>query len=337
MSNRPWSPNPRDSKSGSLAALTHHLPVTLFLIVISAVVAALTQFGGSPDKADGLFMASQQSFANFESLRTKYQETLEEFGFVPAEDRYERSADKGPLTPEQTSELKEMDKELSLARERLHDPLADIKRGQVWRLVTPIVLHFGIMHLVFNMMWLWQFGLVLEMRFGWRRFLELVVVVAALSNLAQGLWSGSNFGGMSGVNYGLFGFLLLRGKLHPNPEFTINPNTVAFMLIWLVVCFTGLVGHVANATHLVGFLVGGTIGAANAVQAGGWQILKRRQHFRAAMATSAHNLHLCATCGKTERSSPNLDFFVSQHDHQEYCSEHLPENRGSTSDTRPKT
>ncbi|KAB2637764.1 MAG: rhomboid family intramembrane serine protease [Verrucomicrobia bacterium] len=337
MSNRPWSPNPRDSKSGSLAALTHHLPVTLFLIVISTLVAALTQFGGSPGKADGLFMASQRSFDTFESLRSEYQEKLAKLGFVPADDRYERSSDKGPLAPEQASELTAIERQLRLARTRLSDPLADIKRGQAWRLVTPTLLHFGIMHLVFNMMWLWQFGLVLEMRFGWRRFLGLVLAVAALSNLAQGLGSGSNFGGMSGVNYGLFGFLLLRAKLHPNPQFTINPNTVAFMLIWLVVCFTGLVGHVANTTHVVGFLAGAAIGTANALLAGGWQIFKRRQHFRAAMATSAECLHLCATCGQTERSSPNLDFFVSQHDHQEYCREHLPENRASASDPRAKT
>ena len=330
MSNRPWSPNPRDAKSVNFAVLTHHLPVTLFLIIISAVVAALTQFGSVPEKADALFMASQRGHQEYVKLRQEYLELLDKRGDDSATGRFEVGADQQVVSPGQVRELDAMARELGLAAERLRhpDPLADIKQGQLWRLATPMFLHFGIMHIVFNMMWLWQFGVVLEMRFGWRRFLGLVLTVAVLSDLAQGLFGhGTNFGGMSGVNYGLFGFLLLRGKLHPSPEFVMNQQTITLMLVWLVVCYTGVIGPVANTAHLVGFLAGGAIGAANALQAGGWQILKRRQHFRAAMAASADCLHHCATCGRTERSAPDLDFFVNPHDHQEYCSEHLPENR----------
>ena len=101
-------------------------------------------------------------------------------------------------------------------------PARDIVKGQVWRAVTPIFLHFGIMHIVFNMMWLWQFGLVLETRFRSLRFLALVLFVAIASNSAQAFFDGTNFGGMSGVNYGLFGFLLARSKLHPDPGFVLN-------------------------------------------------------------------------------------------------------------------
>lgn len=327
MSHRPWPQDPQDAKHGNFAAVTQYLPVTLCLIVISALVAALTQFGAHCEKVDALFMSSQLRRQSYVKMLGEYQEMLDKCGYVPSAGRFEPGRDKVPPSPEQLRELAEMGRELQLTAARLHDPLADIKRGQVWRLVTPMFPHFGPMHIIFNMMWLWQFGVVLEMRFRSRRFLGLVLAVAALSCLAEGLWTGhTNFGGMSGVNYGLFGFLLLRGKLHPSPEFVMNQQTIGLMLVWLVVCYTGIIGPVANTAHLVGFLAGGAIGAVNALQAGGWKIAKRRQSFRAAMASSADCLHRCTTCGKTERSAPELDFFVSQQDHQEYCSSHLPEN-----------
>ena len=230
------------------------------------------------------------------------------------------------LSPEQEKKIAELSVVLANQQNRTSDPLVDVKKGQVWRLATPMFLHFSLMHIVFNMMWLWQFGVVLETRFRSPRFLALVLAVAVLSNVAEGFFSGTYFGGMSGVNYGLFGFLLLRSKLHPSPEFELSPRVIALMLIWLVVCFTGAVGPVANAAHLVGFLSGGAFGVANAFMSGGWGILKRRARFRTALATSANCLHRCHRCEKTERSDPDMDFFVSALDQQEYCRDHVPEH-----------
>ncbi|MEI6653882.1 MAG: rhomboid family intramembrane serine protease [Verrucomicrobiota bacterium] len=327
MPSRPWPPNPRDAKHGNFATLTHYLPVTLFLIVISAVIAALTLAGKNTAPADALYMSSQQGYQTLERLGREYNDMLEKQGYVLTNGHFELADGKTDFAPAQIREIEALASELKLTAARVQDPLADIRRGQVWRLVTPIFLHFGILHIVFNLMWLWQFGVMLEMRFRSLGFLGLVVVVAVLSNLAQGLWHGANFGGMSGVNYGLFGFVLLRSKLHPSPDLVLHPSTVSMMLIWLVVCFTGALGPVANTAHLVGLGVGGAIGAATAMRSGGWQIIKRRQSFRSALAASATCLHQCSTCGKTERSDPDREFYVSQEDHQEYCSEHLPENR----------
>ena len=320
MSRRPWPPNPRDAKHRNFAAITHHLPVTLFLIVVSALVAVLTMAGRDSEKADALFLSSQQTSYEINLLVEEYDritEKLRETG--DAVQTVE------PFSQDDEEAISNLRMEVENRIVRKTDPLVDVKKGQLWRLATPMFLHFGVIHIAFNMMWLWQFGVVLETRFRSLRFLALVLAVAVLSNLAQGFFGGTNFGGMSGVNYGLFGFLLLRSKLHPSPEFVMNPRVVALMLIWLVVCFTGSFGPVANAAHLVGFISGGAIGMINALMAGGWRILKRRARFRAAVSSSANCIHQCHRCGKTERSDANMDFYVSAIDQQEYCRDHLPE------------
>ena len=34
----------------------------------------------------------------------------------------------------------------------------DILGGQIWRIITPIFLHFSILHIFFNMYWLYELG-----------------------------------------------------------------------------------------------------------------------------------------------------------------------------------
>jgi len=134
--------------------------------------------------------------------------------------------------------------------------LAEVSRGEVWRLVTPIFIHFGIIHLLFNMMWLMDLGRMIEVNKSSWFLLLFVGVIAVLSNTAQFYMSGPRFGGMSGVVYALLGYVWMQSRFNPWSGFVLHSMTVQMMLIWFVLCLFGLVGNIANTTHTVGLVVG---------------------------------------------------------------------------------
>jgi GlpG protein len=136
--------------------------------------------------------------------------------------------------------------------------LTEVLRGEVWRLLTPILLHGGILHLLFNMMCLFDLGGMVESRQGARRLAWLVVGLGISSNLGQYLLAGPSFGGMSGVIYGLLGYVWMRGQFDPASGLFLHPQTVIIMLAWFFLCFTPLLPNIANGAHAVG-LVGGLV------------------------------------------------------------------------------
>lgn len=143
--------------------------------------------------------------------------------------------------------------------------LPEIRRGQVWRLFTPMFLHFSILHIVFNMLWLRDLGSMIEAHRGPWMLLVLALVLAGTSNLAQYAVTGPSFGGMSGVVYGLLGYVWMQGRFNPSSGLSLHPQTVTLMLVWFFLCLSGLMGPIANTAHAVGLAVGTTWGflAAN--------------------------------------------------------------------------
>jgi len=134
--------------------------------------------------------------------------------------------------------------------------LAEVMHGQVWRLITPIFLHSTILHILFNMMWLKTLGGDIEAVEGTKKFALQVVTYAIVSNVLQLYFVHPMFGGMSGVNYGLFAYVWLVGKHTHEVRYQLDPVTIGLMLFWFVACWLGWIGNVANWAHTGGLILG---------------------------------------------------------------------------------
>ena len=138
-----------------------------------------------------------------------------------------------------------------------HPTLAQFTDWQAWRYVTPAFIHFSVLHLVFNLLWWWYLGGQIEQRLGSGKLFILLIVGAALPNIAEFFASGPRFGGLSGVVYALLGYSWLRARLQPDCGLAMPPALMGFMLVWLVLGFLDMLGTpTANMAHLAGLLVG---------------------------------------------------------------------------------
>ncbi len=134
--------------------------------------------------------------------------------------------------------------------------MREIGQGQVWRVFTPIFIHYGFIHLLFNMLWLKDLGTAIERQESTGALAIMILTIAGISNLAQFMTHGPNFGGMSGVVYGLLGYIWIRGKCDPFSGYHVPTPTVVFMGVWFFACILGWIANVANVVHGVGLAIG---------------------------------------------------------------------------------
>lgn len=143
----------------------------------------------------------------------------------------------------------------------------DIKHThEYWRLISPVFLHFSAMHIIFNLIWWWDLGGLIERTQSRMQLLGVFLATALLSNFGQSIAFGNanNFGGLSGVVYGLLGYVWLYPLANPRVGFRLNPTIVIFMLAWLAIGYSGVLdsvfGKMANDAHLIGLLTGVILG-----------------------------------------------------------------------------
>lgn len=154
-------------------------------------------------------------------------------------------------------------------------PLSAVARGQVWRLITPLLLHGSVWHLLFNSLMLFQLGRVVEMLRGRWFMLALFLVGGIVGMFAQAYGPRSLGGspyviGASGGVLALFTYLWLRPMVEPGLPFRMPPTNVVIVIGFVVLCMVpGFFPNVANLAHL------GGIGLGAVAAAGAFEFLHR--------------------------------------------------------------
>jgi rhomboid protease GluP len=136
--------------------------------------------------------------------------------------------------------------------------------GEPSRLLTSAFIHFGVMHIAFNMYALYNGGVLTEKLFGNARFAVVYLLAALAGSVASSWWDPSrNSAGASGAVFGVFGALLAYIARFPRAiplDMLKSVRSGAIMLCVYSLAMGVLLPFVDNAAHVGGLLGGAASG-----------------------------------------------------------------------------
>jgi rhomboid protease GluP len=139
-----------------------------------------------------------------------------------------------------------------------------IQQGQWWRLIMPIFLHSGLMHIAVNSVTLYFIGMQIESLFGHWRFTLIYLLSGIVGNIASFVFNMGISVGASTALFGLFGaFFMLVEAFRQNTAIRAMGQQFALFIV-LNLAFDlfnpeiDLAGHVGGL--LGGFLVANIVG-----------------------------------------------------------------------------
>jgi membrane associated rhomboid family serine protease len=130
--------------------------------------------------------------------------------------------------------------------------------AEPWRYLAAVFVHFNLLHLVMNGLWLARMGAVVERELGKARFVILFTLAGALGFVASDFYygfAGPPTAGASGAVFGLFGAAIgvAYAKRDPNWKQILIENVV-----WLLIL--AFASNVNNAAHAGGLASGALFG-----------------------------------------------------------------------------
>ncbi|SDQ11527.1 rhomboid family intramembrane serine protease [Carnobacterium viridans] len=137
--------------------------------------------------------------------------------------------------------------------------------GEWWRLITPMFLHIGFIHLLMNSVILYYLGEQLEGMFGHLRFAGIYLLSGIAGNLASFAFSDALSAGASTALFGLFGSTIMLGQTFKhNPAIQQMAKSFS-MLIIINIVFGIFSSSIDMAGHLGGLLGGFLLATAISV------------------------------------------------------------------------
>lgn len=147
----------------------------------------------------------------------------------------------------------------TLIRLGLHVPPL-VAEGEWWRLVMPVFLHLGLLHIVMNTLVLWVTGRHLEADIGSAAFFFMYIAAGVLG-FALSQIAGLGGGGASGAVAGILGCTIVKRRISDG-NFRHPVTQQAIQLVVLNAIFGLAVARVNNVAHLGGLLTGAGLGIA---------------------------------------------------------------------------
>jgi rhomboid protease GluP len=133
-----------------------------------------------------------------------------------------------------------------------------IIKGEIWRLITPLLLHGSILHIAFNMYALYMVGPGLERRYGPKSFIALYLIAGLWGNTASFLFSKNP---SLGASTAIFGLIAAQGVYIYKNRFLLGRSAQPLLMNVIVVIVINLLfglssSGIDNWGHLGGLLGG---------------------------------------------------------------------------------
>lgn len=139
----------------------------------------------------------------------------------------------------------------------------NVWRGEVWRLVTCMFLHAGLLHLIVNLIAMVQLCRYYELMFGTRRFTILYFATGIVASVASASWNHVPSVGASGAIFGILGAMIT--SIRRSPRWRNDPvgrsivsQGVFLIIVNLVITWT--VPQIDKAGHVGGLVAGLILG-----------------------------------------------------------------------------
>jgi len=124
-----------------------------------------------------------------------------------------------------------------------------------WKLWSPTFVHYTFPHLLTNITLWWLFAGKIERESRIELFV-IFTLIATCANLSQWYMTGPKFGGLSGVVYGLMGYLTVHYYVGNKKKYHIDPALVILMLALIPLSFSDMLGKLSIYAHIGGLISG---------------------------------------------------------------------------------